>query len=71
MNLTTHFTEEMMSLAQSYSANGNEATAAWRGSFAEYAMVFFDETSDMIIDRIEVMPPILDLVRLEPGYLPH
>jgi len=79
MNLTTRFTEEMVSLAQSYSADGNEAAAPeGGGSFAEYAMIslhglriFLDETYEMIIDRLEVMPPILDVIGLEPDDLPH
>jgi len=79
MNLTTRFAEEMVSLAQSYSVDCTEAAAPeGGGSFAEYAMIslhglriFLDETYEMIIDRLEVMPPILDVIGLEPDDLPH
>jgi hypothetical protein len=33
--------------------------------------IFLDETYEMIINRLEVMPPILEIVGLEPGDLPH
>jgi len=66
MKVTTRFTDEMMSLAKSY-CDDSEETAAPEGggSFAEYAMVslhemriFFDETCEMTIDRLEVVQPI-------------
>jgi len=48
------------------------------GSFAEYAMIslhmlriFFEETYEMIIDCLEVMPPILKIIGLGPDDLPH
>lgn len=70
MNITTRFTEEIVSLAQSYFDDPDETAAAFgRGSFAEYAMIalhslriFFEETYEMIIDLLEVMPPILDVI---------
>jgi hypothetical protein len=79
MNVTTCFTEEMVSLAQSYSDDADEAAAPeGGGSFAEYAMItlhglriLLDESYEMTIDRLEVMPPILDVVGLEPDDLPH
>lgn len=47
-------------------------------SFAEYAMIsphrlriFLNETYEMMINRLEVMPPILKIVGLEPDDLPH
>ena len=72
MNLTTRFTEEMVSLAKSYCDDRDEAAAPeGGGSFAEYAVIslhglriFLDETYDMIIDRLEVMPPILEIMAL-------
>jgi hypothetical protein len=40
MNITTRFTEEMVSLAKSYCDDPDEAAGAIRGgSFAEYAMI--------------------------------
>jgi IS5 family transposase len=79
MNITTRFTEEMMSIAESYSDDADEPAAPeGGGSFADYAMIslhglriFLDETYKMIIDRLEVMPPILDIIGLEPDDLPH
>jgi hypothetical protein len=79
MNVTTRFTEELVSLAQSYSDDADEAAATfWGGSFAQYAMIalhglriLLDESYEMTIDRLEVMPPILDIVGLEPDDLPH
>ena len=79
MNLTSRFTEEIVSLAKSYCDDPDEAAAPeGGGSFAEYAMIslhglriFLDETYEMIIDRLEVMPLILDVIGLEPDDLPH
>jgi IS5 family transposase len=52
--------------------------AAGGGRFADYAMIslhglriFLEETYEMIIDRLEVMPPILDVIDIEPDDLPH
>jgi IS5 family transposase len=78
MNITTRFTEEMVSLAKSYCGDANEPAAPEGGGrFAEYAMIslhglriFLEETYEMIIDRLEVMPPILEIVGLEPDDLP-
>jgi hypothetical protein len=78
MNITTRFTEEMVSLAKSYSHDPDEAVAPeGGGNFAEYAMIslhglqiFLDETYEMIIDRLEVMLPILEVVGLESDDLP-
>ena len=79
MNLTIRFTEEMVSLVKSYCDDADEAAAAFRGgSFAEYAMIslhglriFLEETYEMLIGRLEAMPPILEIVGLEPDDLPH
>jgi IS5 family transposase len=79
MNITTRFTEEIVSLARSYSDDADETAAPeGGGSFAEHAMIslhglriFLEETYEMIIDRLEVMPPILDVIGLEPDDLPH
>jgi len=79
MNVTSRFTEEMVSLAQSYSDDADEAAAPeGGGSFADYAMItlhglriLLDESYEMTIDRLEVMPPILDVIGLEPDDLPH
>ena len=79
MNITTRFTEEMVSLAKSYCDNPDETAAPEGGvSFAEYSVIslhglqiFLDETYEMIIDRLEVMPPILEIVGPEPDDLPH
>jgi len=79
MNLTLRFTEELVSLAKSYSDDADEAAAPeGGGSFAEYAMItlhglriLLDESYEMTIDRLEVMPPILDIIGLEPDDLPH
>ena len=79
MNVTTRFTEEMVSLAKSYCDDSDETAAPeGGGSFAEYAMIslhrlriFFEETDEMIIDRLEVMPPILEIIGLEPEDLSH
>ena len=78
MNITTRFTEEMVSLAKSYCDDPDEtAPPEGGGSFAEYAVIslhglriFFNETYEMIIDRLEVTPPILDIIGLEPDNLP-
>jgi hypothetical protein len=41
MNLTSRFTEEMVSLAKSYCDDPDEAAAAFRGgSFAEHAVIY-------------------------------
>jgi IS5 family transposase len=79
MNVTTGFTEEVVSLAESYSDEDSETAVPEGGSsYAEYAMItlhglriFLDESYEMTIDRLEVMPPILDIIGLEPGDLPH
>jgi len=79
MNITTRFTEEMVSLAKSYCGDADEPAAPEGGGrFAEYAMIslhglriFLEETYEMIIDRLEVMPPILEIIGLEPDDLPH
>jgi hypothetical protein len=79
MNLTTRFTEGMVSLANSYCDGHDEATAAfWSGSFAEHAMISLrrfrislKKTYEMTIDRLEVMPPIQEVVRLEIDDLTH
>jgi IS5 family transposase len=79
MNVTTRFTEELASLAKSYSDDGDEPAAPdGGGRFAEHAMItlhglriFLDETYEMTIDRLEVMPPILAVIGLEPDELPH
>ncbi len=79
MNVITRFTEEIVSLAKSYCHDSDDtAVAFWRGSFAEYAIIslhglriFFGETYEMIIDCLEVMPPILKIIGLEPEDLPH
>jgi len=63
MNITTRFTEEIVSLAKSYSDDRDEAAALeGGGSFVEYAMItlhglriFLDETYEMLIDRLEEM----------------
>jgi len=73
MNTTTRFTEEMVSLAKSYCDDPDETAAPEGGSsFAEHAMIslhglriFLDETYEMVIDRLEVMPPILEIVGLK------
>ncbi len=72
MNITNRFTKEMVSLAKSYCDNPVEAAAAFQaGSFAEDAMIslhrlriFLGETNEMIIDRLEVVPPVLEIVGL-------
>ena len=33
--------------------------------------IVLDETYEMIIDRLEVMPPILEIIGLGPEDLPH
>ena len=79
MNVTTRFTEEMVSLAKSYCDDSDETAAPeGGGSFAEYAIISLHglrislyETYEMIIDRLEVMPPILEIIGLEPEDLPH
>lgn len=78
MNITSRFTEEIVLLAESYSDDRDEAAAPEGGSFAEYEIItlhglriFLDETYEMLIDRLEVMPPILEIVGLEPDDLPH
>ena len=67
-----------MSLAKSYSDDADEAAAPeGGGSFAKYAMIslhglriLLDESYEMTIDRLEVMPPILAIIGLEPDDLP-
>ena len=78
MNITTRFAEEMVSLAKSYCDDPDETAAPeGGGSFAEYAVIslhglriFLNETYEMIIDRLEVVPPILEIIGLEPDNLP-
>ena len=57
---------------------GEPAAAFRRGRFADYAIIslhglriFLEESYEMIIDRLEVMPPILEVVGLEADDLPH
>ena len=79
MNLTTRFTEELVSLAKSYSDDADEPAAPEGGGrFADYAIIslhglriFLEESYEMIIDRLEVMPPILEVIDLEADDLPH
>jgi len=79
VNLTTRFTEEFVSLAKSYSDDADEPAAPEGGGrFADYAIIslhglriFLEESYEMIIDRLEVMPPILEVVGLEADDLPH
>ena len=69
MDFTTRFTEELVSLAQSYSDDADKPAAPEGGGrFADYAMIslhglwiFLEDTYEMIIDELEVMPPILDV----------
>ena len=69
----------MVSLAKSYCDDSDETAAPkGGGSFAEYAIIslqrlriFLDETYKMIIDRLEVIPPILEIIGLEPEDLPY
>ncbi|WP_049912627.1 hypothetical protein [Natrialba hulunbeirensis] len=78
MHLTTRFTEEMMSLAKIYCNNLDETAAPEGGGFAEHAMIsllglriFLDETYEMIIGLLRVMPPILETIGHQPDDLPH
>ena len=67
MNLITRFTEEFVSLAKSYFDDADEPAAPEGGGrFADYAIIslhglriFLEESYEMIINRLEVMPPIL------------
>ena len=69
MNVSARFTEEIVSFAKSYCNDLGEAPATFRRrSFAEYSMIslqrlriFLDKTREMIIRRLEAMPPILKL----------
>jgi IS5 family transposase len=78
-NITTRFTKGFVSLAKSYCDDADESAAPEGGGrFADYAMIsfhglriFLEETYEMIIDRLEVMPPILEEIGLEPDELPH
>jgi len=73
MNKTTRFTEEMVSLGKSYCDDSDETVAPeGGGSFAVYAMIslrrlriFLDKTYKMIIDRLEVIPPTLEIIGLK------
>ena len=79
MNLTTRFAEEFVSLIKSYSHDADEPAAPEGGGrFADYAItslhglrIFLEESYETIIDRLEVMPPILEVVGLEADDLPH
>jgi hypothetical protein len=79
MNLTSNFTEEMVSLVDSYCDDpGDAAAPEGGGSFAEDAIIsllglriFLSEICEMIVDRLEVMPPVLEIVGLEPVDLFH
>ena len=79
MNFTTRFTEEFASLAKSYSDDADgPAAPEGGGRFADYAIISLhglgislEEFYEMIIDRLEVMPPILEVVGLEADDLPH
>ena len=79
MSLTTRFTEEFVSLAKSYSDDADEPAAPEGGGrFPGYAIIslhglriFLEESYEMIIDRLEVMPPMLEVVGLEADDLPH
>ena len=76
-NLPLHGGDGVASSKYSDDADGAAAREGG-GSFAEYAMValhglriLLDESYEMTIDRLEVMPPILDIIGLEPDDLPH
>lgn len=78
MNTIVRFTEQVVSLAESYCADADEPAAPeGGGQFAEYAMVslhclrvFFDHTYAMVIDAVELMPAICREIGLEPGEVP-
>ncbi|AUX09844.1 transposase IS5 family protein [Halalkaliarchaeum desulfuricum] len=77
-DLTTRLTEELVSLAKSYSDDAEEAAATFRGgSFAEWAMIslhglriFLEKSYVMTIDLLETMSQILEIIGLEPDDLP-
>jgi len=78
MNITTRLTEELVSLAKSYSDDADEAAAPeGGGSFAEWAMIslhglriFLEKSYVMTIDLLETMTQILDVISLDADDLP-
>jgi len=66
MNLTSRFTEEIVSLAKSYCDDPDEAAAPeGGGSFAEHAVIslhglriFLDETYEMLIEYQPFCPTV-------------
>jgi len=70
VNLISRFTEEMVSLAKDYCNDSDKAAAPeGGGSSIQHAMIplhrpriFLNVTYEMIINRLKVMPPILEII---------
>jgi hypothetical protein len=79
MNITTRFTEKLVSLAKSYSVDVDEPAAPEGGGrFAEWAMIslhglriFLEKSYVMTLDLLETMTQILDVIGLDADDLPH
>jgi hypothetical protein len=79
MNITTRLTEDLVSLAKSYSVDADEPAALeGSGRFAEWAMIslhglriFLEKSYVMTLDLLETMTQILDVIGLDADDLPH
>jgi len=79
MNITTRLTEELVSLAKSYSVDADEPAAPESGGrFAEWAMIslhglriFLEKSYVMTLDLLETMTQILGVIGIEADDLPH
>ena len=78
VNVTSRFTEEVVSLAESY-CNDTEEPAAPEGGgrFPDYVMIplhclriFLEKSYEMTIDLLENLLPIVQEIGLEPADLP-
>jgi IS5 family transposase len=73
MNITTRLTEELVSLAKSYSVDAGELSPPEGGDwFAEWTMIslhslriFLEKSYVMTLDLLETMTQILDVIGLE------
>ena len=78
VNVTSRFTEEVVSLAESYCDDTEEPAAPEGGGrFPDYVMIplhclriFFEKSYEITIDLLENMLPIVQEIGLEPADLP-
>ena len=78
VNVTSRFTEKIVSLAESYCDDTEEPAAPEGGGrFPDYVMIplhclriFLEKSYEMTIDLLENMLPIVQEIGLEPADLP-